>query len=185
MILAIPVNTAVLPTRLTIVRGFFIVASPLIEAGARNHLLKGIKEEFMKVWKGLLIVGLALVLVGSFACNKGGKYGDAKALLAKMLDGMDNFAASMEKVTDAKGAASVINKFKDLMAGLKPKMKALDEKYPELKDQANPPEELKAEMKRMEEIGGKMMNAMMKAAQFSSDPEVQKAQEALNKVMQD
>jgi len=139
----------------------------------------------MKVWKGLLVVGLALVLAGSFACSKGGKYGDAKSLLAKMLDGMDNFAASMEKVTDAKSAAGAINKFKDLMADLKPKMQALDKKYPELKDQANPPEELKAEMKRMEEISGKMMNAMMKAAQFATDPEVQKAQEALNKVMQD
>jgi hypothetical protein len=139
----------------------------------------------MKIAKGLLILALAVGLAGSLACTKGGKYGEAKALLNKSLVAMEDFAKAMDKATEAKAVAAAINSFKDVMADLKPKMQALDKKYPELKNETNPPEELKPLMDKLQETSGKMLNAMMKAYQFSQDPEVQKAQEELNKVMQD
>jgi hypothetical protein len=139
----------------------------------------------MKVWKGLLVLALAVAVAGFFACSKGGKYGEAKNLMNKTLTAMDDFAKDMDKATEAKAVAAGINKFKDAMADLKPKMLALDKKFPELKDETNIPEELKPIMKRMEEMSSKMISASMKAYQFIQDPEVQKAQEELNKVMQD
>jgi len=139
----------------------------------------------MKAWKGLLVLAVALALAGSFACSGGGKYGDAKDLMNKTLSAMDNFCAAMDKATEAKTVAAAINVFKEAMSALKPKMQALDKKYPELKDPAKMPEELKSYEKKLTEIGPKMMNAMMKIAQFTQDPDVQKAQETLNKVMQE
>jgi uncharacterized coiled-coil DUF342 family protein len=139
----------------------------------------------MKVWKGLLVLALAVTLAGFFACSKGGKYGEAKELLNKTVTAMEDFAKAMDKATEAKAVAAGINKFKDAMAAIKPRMQALDKKFPELKDETKVPEELKPFIKKMEEMSSKMISASMKAYQFIQDPEVQKAQEELNKVMQD
>jgi len=139
----------------------------------------------MKVWKGMMVLGLAVALVGSFACSKGGKYGEAKELIGKTLTAMEDFVKAMDKATEAKAVAAALNNFKDEMAAVKPKMMALDQKFPELKDETKVPEDIKPLMKKMEEMASKMMGASMKAYQFNQDPDVQKAQEALNKVMQD
>jgi hypothetical protein len=62
-------------------------------------------------------------------------------------------------------------------------MTKMEEKYPELKDMSDPPEELKEEAAKMEELASKMMSTLMKAAQFADDPDVQKAQAEFQEVM--
>jgi phage shock protein A len=139
----------------------------------------------MKLWKGLLVFLLVVGLAGFFACSTGGKYGEAKDLLNKSLTAMDDFVKAIDQAKDAKAVAAAITNFKDSMAALKPKMQALDKKYPELKDETKMPEDLKPLMTKMQEMSSKMINASMKAYQYNQDPEVQKAQEELNKVMKD
>ena len=136
----------------------------------------------MRAWKGLFIFVLAVGLVGLFAC-KGGKYSDAKDVLNKSIKTMESFTAAMDKAGDPKAVVKAINEFSGDMADLKPKMLALDKKYPELKDQANPPKELKPLIDKMQEVSGKLMGAMMKLYQYQQDPDVQKASEAMNKIM--
>ena len=75
--------------------------------------------------------------------------------------------------------AKATNLFADKMEKLTPTMQKLSDKYPELKNNQNPPEPLKEMQSRMEEASKKMMGAMMKAAPYMADPEVQKAQKRL------
>ncbi|MBM3297418.1 MAG: hypothetical protein FJY83_07435 [Candidatus Aminicenantes bacterium] len=137
----------------------------------------------MKVWKGALVFVLAVGLAGFFGCKGGGKYGDAKAVMNDTLKAMENFINGMDKAGDSQAVVKALNAFSADMKELKPKLKELEKKYPELKDQENPPEELKEQTKMMEEMSGKLMGAMMKLFQYAEDPEVQKAQEAMNKLM--
>ncbi len=69
------------------------------------------------------------------------------------------------------------------MQELRVEMTKMEEKYPELTDISDPPEELKEEAAKMEELMSKMMSTMMKAAQYADDPEVQKAQAEFQEVM--
>ncbi len=139
----------------------------------------------MRTWKFLVIFFLAVGLAGYFGCKGGGKYADVKDVMNKTLKTMESFIGGMEKAGDSQAVVKAINAFSADMSALKPKLQELEKKYPELKDQANPPEELKPQFKQMEDMGERMMNAMMKLFQYAQDPEVQKAQEAMNKLMAD
>jgi len=139
----------------------------------------------MRAWKGLVVFILAVGLAGYFGCTKGGKYGDAKSVMSRSIKVMESFINDMEKAEDSKSVVKAINAFSADMSELKPKLQAMEKKYPELKDQENPPEELKPMAKQIEELSGRMMSAMMKLFQYGDDPEVQKASEAMNKLMMD
>jgi hypothetical protein len=62
-------------------------------------------------------------------------------------------------------------------------MKALSEKYPELKDQDNLPDELKASQEESEKVAKRMVGTFMKTARYMNDAEVRKAQERISKAM--
>jgi len=141
------------------------------------------EEENMRSWRALLVVVVAVGLVGCFGCKGGGKYADAKDVMADSMKAMESFAADMDKASDSQAVVKALNAFSKDMAELKPRLQELEKKYPELKDQANPPEELKPIIKQMEGVSGKFTNALMKIFQYANDPEVQKAQEAMNKLM--
>jgi len=56
----------------------------------------------------------------------------------------------------------------------------------ELKDKSNPPEELKDEVKKMEELMPRFFGAMMKLGQeYGQDPEVKKALEKMQSLGQE
>jgi hypothetical protein len=76
-----------------------------------------------------------------------------------------------------------MNRYSDELEELWPRMKKLSEKYPELKDESNPPEELKASQAQAKEVGMKMGQTFMKAMPYMSDPEVRKAQERMARIM--
>ena len=62
-------------------------------------------------------------------------------------------------------------------------MKALSEKYPELKGGKDLPKELEAAQKESEAVGKKMAGTFMKIMPHMTDPDVRKAQERLGKIM--
>jgi hypothetical protein len=125
----------------------------------------------------------ALVIVVVAAGCGGSKYSDAKELNMKYVAMMKDYVDDLDKAGSASDVADAINRFADSMEKIWPKMKDLSEKYPELKDHNNPPDELKESQKEAEEMGKKMMATMMKIMPYMDDPEVQKAQERLGKVM--
>ena len=124
----------------------------------------------------MVMASIAAVLVVAVGCGGGGKYADAKDALNTQADMMEEFAVGVENAKDSAEVVAVLEKFQKTAEGAKEQMMAIAEKYPEMKDQANPPEELKEEAARMEAIGPKFMGAMMKLSQdYGSDPAVQEA----------
>jgi len=98
---------------------------------------------------------------------------------------MEEFAVGVENAKDSAAVVAVLAKFQKDAAVAKEQMMAIAEKYPEMKDQANPPEELKAEAARMEELGPKFMGAMMKISQqYGDDPAVKEALQKMQQALQ-
>lgn len=126
------------------------------------------------------IFALLSVLLLPAACGGGGKYGEVKETLNDQMDAMEDLVAAAAQPDNAKGIIVAMEKMAAAGAAGQEKMAALAEKYPELADQANPPEELKAEMARMEKIVPEFMGAMMKVIEkYGENPEVQAAMQKM------
>ena len=138
----------------------------------------------MKKTKWLIFVCMALFLIGTTACSKGGgKYADLKDVVVKFNQNTQAFVDAMDKADSAESVAAAMNDFAAVMGTMKTDMQKMEEKYPEIKDMENPPAELAEEGAMMQELMMKMGTAMMKAMQYGEDPAVKAAQEALQNIM--
>jgi len=137
----------------------------------------------MKMRKGLLLPFLCALAVLFLVAGCAGKYADVKKVNKEYMGLVQGYVDDLDKTENAQDAAKAINRFADGMEDLWPKMKALSEKYPELKDRNNLPEELKEMQTEAAEVGKKMGGVMMKLMPYMQDPEVQKAQKRLQEVM--
>jgi hypothetical protein len=137
----------------------------------------------MKMNKGLFLALLCALAVSFLIAGCGGKYADAKKVNQEYMGLVQGYVDDLDKTESAKDAAKAINRFADGMEDLWPKMKALSEKYPELKDRNNVPEELKEMQAEAAEVGKKMGRSMMKLMPYMNDPDVQKAQKRLQEAM--
>lgn len=139
----------------------------------------------MRATKWMAFLSTAVFIVGLIACGGGGgKYGEVTKIMEKSAKIMDNFVSNVEKADSGKEVAAAINSFADEMEKMKPKMKELEQKYPELKNQSNPPAELAPIMKKSQDMWQRMGAAMMKIGQYRNDPEVKKAQDRLERIME-
>ncbi len=137
----------------------------------------------MKMNKGLFLALLCAQAVSFLIAGCGGKYADAKKVNQEYMGLVQGYVDDLDKTESAKDAAKAINRFADGMEDLWPTMKALYEKYPELKDRNNVPEELKEMQAEAAEVGKKMGSSMMKLMPYMNDPDVQKAQKRLQELM--
>ena len=126
--------------------------------------------------KNLTIVALSLLLVGLAACGGGGKYAEVKSVMEKQVAGMETFISGLEKASSGPEVAAAFSGYADVIKTLAPQMKALSEKYPEMKNEKEMPAELKPIMDKMEELTKRLGAATMKAAPYLMDPAVQEAQ---------
>jgi len=126
---------------------------------------------------------LCALAVSILMAGCGGKYADAKKVNKEYMDLVQGYVDGLDKAENAQDAAKAINRFADGMEALWPKMRALSEKYPELKDRNKVPEELKETEQEAQEMGKKMGSSMMKLMPYMNDPDVQKAQKHLQEVM--
>ena len=137
----------------------------------------------MKACKTMICLAVVLMVAGAVACGGGGKYASAKSLIAKQIDIMNDYADAMEKAGNAQDVAAALNAYAAETEELIPAMKKFQEQFPEMKNQAEPPAELKPEMDKMQTVMGRIINASMKAAQYMQDPAVQEAQKKLGEAM--
>lgn len=137
----------------------------------------------MKANKMMAVMVMGLLVIAAVACGGGGKYGTAKALIGKQISIINRYADAMDKAGSAQEVAAALNAYAADTKDLIPDMKKFQEQFPEMKDQAEPPAELKPEMDKMQEAMGRMMSASMKAAKFMQDPIVQEAQRKLGEAM--
>ena len=69
------------------------------------------------------------------------------------------------------------------MEKLIPKMKKIQEKYPDLNNTDTLPKELVETQKKAEELSQKVAGSMMKMMNYMSDPKVQEAQQHMTNTM--
>jgi hypothetical protein len=132
----------------------------------------------MMAWFGVL-----LLVAGLAACGKGDKFSSARDLIGEQITIMNRYADAMEKAGNAQDVAAALNAYAADTRDLVPAMKKFQADFPEMKNQAEPPVELKPEMDKMQAVMGRIISASMKAAQYMSDPVVQEAQKKLGEAM--
>lgn len=135
------------------------------------------KRKTMVLGMGMLAVSLLVV-----GCAK--KYADVETAMGEVAELMETFTVEAGKVDSPESAAKAINAFADGMESMKPRLDALDAKYPELEDQENPPEELKEMQVQLEKIAQEMGNAMMKMTPYMQVPNVMEALQRLQALEQ-
>lgn len=133
--------------------------------------------------KTIIVLFVSLLTMSFLLIGCSDKYSDMEKVSEEYIALMEGYIADLDKIGNAKDAVKAMNKFTDGMEDLLPRMQKLSEKYPELKDTSNPPEELKETQERAGEIGLKMAGSMMKLMPYMMDPEVQKAQNRLSTIM--
>ncbi len=133
-----------------------------------------------KLFSIFLIASFMLFII---SCG-GGKYADLNDAVDSYIAATDGLLSDTDSVTDAKEAADALNNYADRLEEVVPKMKAVIEKYPELKTmkkQDMDPELVKINQK-MSDYMKKIMTAMMKLMKYMNDPEVQKAQKRITEI---
>lgn len=139
------------------------------------------KKEMQMVRKFLLF--LILISMIPFFSNCGGKYDDVVSMNDQFVEVMEDYLQDLDKADSPKAVAAAMNDFADKMEDLGPKLKEMAQKYPELNDPKNLPDELRANQKKAEELGQRMAGSMMKMMQFMTSPEVQAAQQRMAQSM--
>lgn len=129
--------------------------------------------------KTLCIFGLGTMLLSLFACSGKGKYAEAKTLLDKQVAVMEDYVSSLEKATSGADVAAAITRYGEATRDLMPQMNALAGKYPDLKNEKEPPAELKPSLDKLKDLGMRMAQASMKSMQYMNDPAVQEAQKKM------
>ncbi|MFP4445075.1 MAG: hypothetical protein ACLFPD_02355 [Desulfosudaceae bacterium] len=123
-------------------------------------------------------LGVLICLIGC-----GGKYSDVIEVNQKFIQLMSAYVKAVDKVDNAGDAAAAINELADGMEKLSPRMKDLQKKYPELRTAEDLPEEIQMSEQEMETVSRDFGASFMKLAPYTSDPEVQQAQQRLSQVM--
>ncbi len=138
----------------------------------------------MKSMKTVLVVLVIMMALLTVSCAKKDKYALAREVILKQVAILEDYVEAMEKADSAPAVAKAINAYSAAQAKLGPAIKEVQEKFPEMKQEEEPPVELKPEMDKLNEVMNKMYETMAKGAQFMNDPEVMEAQQNLQKAME-
>ena len=131
-----------------------------------------------------IVVPVSIAAFMVVASCGGGRYADAKKAINTQYKMMDEFTTSIDQAADSGAVVAALKKFQKSEQEAKEEMMAIAEKYPEMKDQANPPEELKAELAKMKEIMPRFIGALMKIGQeYGDNPDVQKVLQEMQAAM--
>jgi hypothetical protein len=133
-----------------------------------------------------LLVSVLMILMVLAACG-GDKYADARDIMAEHAQVMEAYIAGLENAASAEQCAATIDAYTAGMEKLIPRLKAFQEKYPELinENNADPtPAEVEAETKRLEELSARMPAATMNMMKYMADPQVQAAMQRMTQAMQ-
>ncbi len=144
----------------------------------------------MKIRGWMTLLSLVVFIMGITACGgggdtevRGGKYSDIKSIMNKFNANTEKWIEAMDKADTAKKVAAALTDYANIMKGLRVEMTEMEEKYPELTNMSDPPEEFKEEAAKLEGLWAKIGSVMMKAVEFADDPAVQKAQAEFDEIM--
>ncbi len=127
---------------------------------------------------GIAFLAMAMALS---ACS--GKYSDAIEVDAEFGEAAEAYIDGLDKAKNAEDVVEAVDAFAAAMEKLGPRMKEMSDKYPELKNPDNLPEELKKSREKVDAMGMKIGGAMMKTMKYMVNPKVMAAQKRLQKAM--
>ncbi|HLP59948.1 MAG TPA: hypothetical protein VK186_13995 [Candidatus Deferrimicrobium sp.] len=112
-------------------------------------------------------------------------YADIKNLLIKQEGIFQSFIAGCDNVKNAQDVVKLITNFKDGFKELTPMLIAVAKNHKDLDTvmQTNPPETLKAELAKINELGPKVDAGFSKISTYMTDAEVMKALQEFQQVM--
>ena len=138
--------------------------------------------------KRIAAVFTAVLIVSLVACGgSGGKYGDVKDFMNKIVDTQETYISSVEKATSPDDVVKAIEEFGNSIIAIAEKSEELRAKYPEMeKWDNNPPAELKSEYEKIEKSNEKMEQLVMNenVRKQMMDPKVMQAFMDLGKKME-
>jgi hypothetical protein len=119
------------------------------------------------------VVMIAFVSAAMVSC--GGKYDDVESTLTDYADAMDDYVAQMDRAESSEEVVEAMQGYTGKMKSLAPRLKEMNEKFPELASGKAFPKELEEISQRMADLGQKVQTTMMKTMKYMMDPEVQQA----------
>ncbi|MBS0013201.1 MAG: hypothetical protein KFF46_04445 [Desulfobacterales bacterium] len=132
--------------------------------------------------KRLMLVLCFILLV--FGSAFGGEYSDVVDVQKDLMDLSADYNADMEKADSAKSVAAAMNAYAKGLESLAPRIKEINEKYPELRDPEQMPEEVKQAAEEQPEVMQKVSSSFMKAMPYINEAAVQEAQQRIMAAMQ-
>lgn len=130
----------------------------------------------------MMLLCCCALLVFAFAC--GGKYDDAVDVQEDFIDLAADYVDEMDAADSAEKVAAAMNNYAEGMTELAPRIREINEKYPELRDPETVPEKLKTTTEEQKELMRDVSSSFMKAMPYMQNPEVQAAQKRIAQAMQ-
>jgi len=124
----------------------------------------------------LLIMIFLIIVTGLVASQADEKYPKVNKLIKAQIKMLEKLIKSGGTIKDARSAAIVLNKFNRDMADMIPLISELAKNYKNFKEMFgdNPPEEIKKEMDKLQELEGQMSDSFGKIMGYAEDPVMQK-----------
>lgn len=133
------------------------------------------------MFKKLIIVVFVAIFLAS--CG-GGKYAEVKSVTKEMIAAYKAFNASVEEAEDEQAIIAAMNGLAESISVLKPKMKALQEKFPEIKSRKTMPDNIKEDYEQMREVQRVFMGLYdKKINEYLKDPAVKEANDNMTDIM--
>jgi hypothetical protein len=123
--------------------------------------------------KVVSVVIILLVFAAMVSC--GGKYDDVESTLTDYADAMEDYVSQMDRAESSDEVVKAMRGYTEKMKSLAPRLKEMNEKFPELAPGKTFPKELEKISQRMADMGQKVQAAMMKTMKYMMDPNVQQA----------
>lgn len=136
--------------------------------------------------KKVMAISIASIFaIISLGCKPSGKYGELKEYMNDVINANEEYISDLEKSNSAKEVAEAITDLGNKMEKLTKRGDEIEKKYPELKtmDKKNPPQELKQEFDKLEQMTQRLLTVSMKMMKYMMDPEVMKASQEMAKKM--
>ena len=134
------------------------------------------------ITRTLLIVLFSLFVMAGCGGSDNATEPQAASIIETQADITETYIKEINSAGTADEVVAAIEHYTEGMKELIPQLKEFQEKYPE-HEQGNVPENIQADLDRLEEISGKIPAAMMKMTSYMMDTNVQAAMEKMGQEM--
>ena len=132
--------------------------------------------------KTMRVLLLFISMIFFIGCG-GGKYDDAIEVNKDFIKITEEYTQDLEKAESGKAVAKAMDNYTEKFAKLAPKMKEINEKYPDIKNDKDVPAEFREMEEKVQQAGVKLAGSFMKILKYMTDPVVIKAHKKMTQSM--